>query len=147
MRLVVDEGVPVQVLDPLRRNHGHEFDHVNALGWQGKLDEFLFRGATRAGFEGIVALDVGQLADPDECKRLKRSGLHHVSVRRGSRVQGRKGVARVIASLAAAMPWVLEDLEAALEQRVAEVALFTGGARHKLFDPRREPERYPHWPR
>jgi hypothetical protein len=147
MRLLVDEGVPVQVLDPLRRNHGHAFQHVDELGWKGKQDEFLFDDARKGGFDGLLALDVDQLADPDECKRLRRAGLHHVSLRQGSRVKGRKGVARIIASTVVAMPYVLEDLQGVQGQRVVEISLLSGSPRHETFDPRRDSKRFPYWPR
>jgi hypothetical protein len=38
MRVLVDEGMPVQVLEPLRLNRGHRFDHVNELRWKGIFD-------------------------------------------------------------------------------------------------------------
>jgi hypothetical protein len=31
MRVLVDEGMPVQVLPPLRLNKQHEFDHIGDL--------------------------------------------------------------------------------------------------------------------
>lgn len=36
MRVLVDEGMPVQVLPPLRLNKRHEFDHIDELKWKGK---------------------------------------------------------------------------------------------------------------
>lgn len=104
MRLLVDEGVPVQVLDPLRRNRGHEFVHIHEEGWDGRKDRFLFNHAKRRGFNALIALDVDQLAEPAEWRALKSSGLHHVSLRQGRTVRGGTGLARVIASLIVAMP-------------------------------------------
>lgn len=147
MLCLLDEGMPVQLLEPLRRNFGHTFDHVERVGWKGKQDRFLFHDARQRGYEALVALDVDQLADPDECKRLKDSGLHHISLRQGSRVQGRKGTARLIASVVVSMPYVLEDLDGVTAQRVVEIALLSGARRHEVFDPRRERSRYPYWPR
>jgi hypothetical protein len=60
-------------------------------------------------------------------------------------VQGAKGLARVMGSLIVAMPYVVEDLEAADGQRIIEVALLSAGARHETFDPSRERRRYPYW--
>lgn len=137
----------MQLLEPLRLNHGSTFDHVDSIGWKGKKDPNLIRDAVKWDYEGLVVLDVNQLADPDECKELKQSGLHHVSLRQGSRVSGRTGVARVIGSLVAAMPYVIEDLIKATRQQVVEVSLLAATARHEIFDPRREHHRFPYWPR
>jgi hypothetical protein len=145
MRILLDEGLPVQLLAPLRANRAHRFEHLEHLGWKGKLDPFLFRDAARRGFDAIVALDLDQLVDPKEWRALKDSGLHHVSVKQGRRVQGTKGLARVMASLIAGMPYVLDDLETASGQRIVEVALLAATSRHEIFDPRRERRRYPYW--
>ena len=55
MKLLLDEGLPVQLLEPLRRNHEHTFAHVEELGWKGKLDHFLFADAAKEGFDAIIA--------------------------------------------------------------------------------------------
>jgi len=42
MRLLLDEDVPVQLVEPLRRMlPGHRVDHTAELGWKGKKDRFL----------------------------------------------------------------------------------------------------------
>jgi hypothetical protein len=145
MRVLLDEGLPVQLLSPLRRNLGHEFAHVDDLLWKSKEDPFLFRDAASRGFEAIVVLDLDQLVDPSEWQALRDAGLHHVSVRQGRRVQGKKGLARVMGSLIVAMPYVLEDLDAVDSQRIVEIALLAAGPRHDTFDPKRERRRYPYW--
>ncbi len=145
MRVLLDEGLPIQLLEPLRRNLGHEFQHVERLKWKGKQDPFLFRDAADRDFEAIIALDLDQLVDPGEWRALRDSRLHHISVRQGRTVQGKKGLARVMGSLIVAMPYVLEDLEAADGQRIVEVALLAATARHETFDPKRERSRYPYW--
>jgi hypothetical protein len=43
------------------------------------------RDAADKGYEAIVTLDVDQLSDADECRALKRSKLHHISLRQGRR--------------------------------------------------------------
>jgi hypothetical protein len=145
VRLLVDEGVPVQVLEPFRRNRGHEFEHVTDLGWEGRKDQLLFADAAVRGFKAIVALDVDQLADPAEWRALKTSGIHHVSLRQGRTVRGASGLARALASFIAAMPYVLADLAAVDGQRIVEIALLSPSARHEAYDPRREQKRYPYW--
>lgn len=145
MRFLLDEAVPVQLLEPLRLNRGHDFDHVIGVGWAGKPDRFLFRDAANRKYDGLVTLDVNQLANKDEWRSLRDSDLHHISVRLGSRASGVAGTARVIASLVAAMPYVLDDLSAATGQRIVEVALLSAARRHESFDPTRERQRYPYW--
>jgi hypothetical protein len=145
MRFLVDEGVPVQVLEALRLNKPHEFDHVAESRQSGSTDQLLFRVAAEMGYDGLVALDVHQLADPKEWRALRASGLHHISLRQGQSVRGRSGVARVVASLVVAMPYIVSDLAGADSQRIVEVALLAAAARHETFDPRREQRRYPYW--
>ena len=44
MRLLLDEDVPVQLLEPLRHLlFGHQVDHTDQLGWKGKKDRFLLQ--------------------------------------------------------------------------------------------------------
>jgi hypothetical protein len=145
MRVLVDEGMPVQVVPPLRRNRGHDVDHVDDLNWKGRLDQPLFHQAAERGYDAILTLDVNQLADVDECRALKRSGLHHISLQQGRSVKGLKGLARVIASVVVAMPYVLDDLQTADGQRIVELRLLSGARRHVIYDPRKEPSRYPYW--
>lgn len=145
LQVLVDEGMPVQLLEPLRLNRGHRFDHVNELRWKGRLDQPLLRDAGGRGYDAILTLDVNQLSDADVCRALRQSGLHHISLQQGRRVRGVKGTARVMASVIAAMPYVLEDLEDADGQRIVELSLFSATKRHNLFDPLRERSRYPYW--
>jgi len=145
VRLLVDEGVPVQVLEPFRRNRGHKFEHVTQLKWHGRTDVQLFNAAARRNFDAIVALDVDQLVDPAEWRALKASGLHHISLRQGRTVRGATGLARVLGSLIVAMPYILADLDQVDGQRIVEVALLSATARHETFDPRTEQRRYPYW--
>jgi hypothetical protein len=47
MRVLVDEGMPVQVLPPLRLNKSHEFDHIDELKWAATMS--CFRSPTTTG--------------------------------------------------------------------------------------------------
>ena len=145
MFVLVDESVPVQVMAPLGLNRGHTFAHVTELKWSGRRDTELFSSAVERGFEAILAVDVDQLVEPTEWRALKRSKLHPISLRQGRTVRGASGVARVVASLIVAMPYVLSDLEDADDQRIVEVSLLSATSRHESFDPRREQARYPYW--
>lgn len=145
MRVLVDEGMPVQVMPPLRLNRRHEFDHVDELRWKGKPDVPLFRDAAERGYEAVLTLDVAQLDSVEEARALKRSGLHHIGIMQGRSAQGVTGIARVIASVIVAVPYVIEELESADGQRIVELSLLAASRRHATFDPRREPDRFPYW--
>jgi hypothetical protein len=145
MRILVDEGMPVQVLSPLRLNKGHDFDHIDELRWKGKPDVPLFRDAAAKGYEAILTLDLSQLASFDESRALKRSGLHHIGIAQGRSARGITGVARITASVIVSMPYVLRDLVGASGQRIVELSLLSATSRHALFDPRVEQARFPYW--
>jgi hypothetical protein len=69
----------------------HAFAHVNDLGWNGTTDTVLFGRAAAKHYEVIVALDRNQLTNADEWKALKKSRLHHVSVKQNTSTQGARG--------------------------------------------------------
>jgi hypothetical protein len=54
-------------------------------------------------------------------------------------------MARVMASVVAAMPYVLDDLAEAEGQRIVELSLLKGNRRHSVFDPRLDAARFPYW--
>jgi hypothetical protein len=145
MRVLVDEGMPVQVLPPLRLNKPHEFDHIDDLHWKGKQDIQLFADAAARSYDAVLTLDLDQLASVQEARALKRSGLHHIGIHQGRSAQGIRGIARVISSVIVAMPYVLADLDAAEGQRIVELALLSATRRHQTIDPRRNATRFPYW--
>jgi hypothetical protein len=145
MRVLVDEAMPVQVLAPLRLNKGDSFDHVNDLHWKGKKDVSLFRDAAKKGYEAVLTLDVAQLESADESRALRLSKLHHIGIQQGRSAQGVRGMARVIASVVAAMPYVLDDLANVDGQRIVELRLLNASRRHDVFDPQVEITRFPYW--
>jgi hypothetical protein len=145
MRVLVDEGMPVQVVEPLRLNKGHAFDHVDDLRWKGKKDASLFNDAAAKGYDIVLTLDLAQLDSAEESRALRRSGLHHVAIAQGRSAQGIRGMARVIASVIVSMPYVLADLRDAPGQRIVELSLLTGARRHVVHDPVVESHRFPYW--
>jgi hypothetical protein len=145
MRVLVDEGMPVQVIASLRLNRRHEFDHVDELGWKGKPDVQLFADAAAHGYDAVLTLDLSQLDSFDESRALRRSGLHHIGIQQGRSAQGMRGMARVIASVVVAMPYVLADLDTADGQRIVELTLLAATRRHEVLDPRVEVARFPYW--
>jgi PIN like domain len=145
MRVLVDEGMPVQVLPALRLNKQHEFDHIEDLHWKGKQDTQLFADAAARRYDAVLTLDLDELASVEEARALKRSGLHHIGIHQGRSAQGIRGIARVISSVIVAMPYVLADLDAANGQRIVELTLLSATRRHQTIDPRRNTMRFPYW--
>jgi hypothetical protein len=145
MRVLVDEGMPVQVLPPLRLNKQHEFDHIDELKWKGKHDIQLFADAAARSYDAVLTLDLDQLDSAEESRALKRSGLHHIGIHQGRSAQGIRGIARVISSVIVAMPYVLADLDAADGQRIVELSLLSAVRRHQTHDPQRNAARFPYW--
>jgi hypothetical protein len=145
MRVLVDEAMPVQLIEPLRLNKSHVFDGVDGIRWKGKPDVQLFTDAAARGYEAVLTLDLSQLESFEESRARKRSGLHHIGIQQGRPAQGLRGMARVIASVVVAMPYVLQELERSPGQRVVELTLLSATRRHAIFDPRVETARFPYW--
>ncbi|MFN8075132.1 MAG: hypothetical protein U0Q15_06880 [Kineosporiaceae bacterium] len=142
MKVLLDEQVPVQFLEPMRHIlRGHAVEHVTLLGWAGKPDVRLLPDARKDGFDAIVTNDRKQLADPDECRAIKRSGLHHITFTVGN---GLDGLALALASLVAAVRYVIADLEDAEGQRLVTITALSRRPRHTTIDPAVAPPSY--WP-
>lgn len=142
MKILLDEDVPIQVPDLLRRVlPTHTVDHVDALQWKGKHDVSFLRDAAQRGYEAIVTNDKKQLADPDECDAIKASGMHHV--RYAQRTPGLEGLALAIASIIAAMPTLIAALTGADGQRLAQIVGISRTERFKMSDPKVDPP--PYW--
>jgi hypothetical protein len=145
MLILLDEDVPRQAVDVLGHVlRGHDVRHVHLINWSGKPDQFVYRDAVKAGYDVVVTNDAAQMADVDECRAVKKAGLHRVSYRH--RHPGLKGLAVAIGSLIAALPEVVEELEIADGQRlVAVTGIDPTRKRYTIVDPKRDPPQY--WPR
>ena len=144
MRILLDEDVPRPVLDLLRHVlRGHEVHHVHMIRWAGKKDLPLYQDAKNAGYDVVVTNDNAQMSDPDECRQVKRTGMHRVSYRQQP---GLRGLAIAMASLVAAMPDVMAELANADGQRLVSITgIDPKRQRYEIVDPKRKPPRY--WPR
>lgn len=92
MRILIDENVPVQMLEMLRRLlPGHDVRHVSEIKWAGKKDLALLPDAAKRGFEVFLTKDGRQLEDPSETSRDQevRHAPHPVQPR--SQGHGRSG--------------------------------------------------------
>jgi hypothetical protein len=146
MRLLLDEDVPVQFVEPLRHLLvGHELTHIDELRWKTKTDLFLYRDAKRRGFNAVLTNDKSQLADPEECKAIKQSGLHHIRYHQDTRRGGLDGLAYAMAAVFAAMRPIVAELDAVDSQRLVVITSLQRRARHEVTDPAKDPP--PYWPR
>jgi hypothetical protein len=144
VKILLDENTPVQLVEPLRLVLGpdHEVAHVNTLNWKSKKDRHLIPDAAKLGYEVLVTYDSNQLRDPEECKLIKRTGIHHVRFKQG---QGRKGLGRAMGAVLAALPVVIDELELAKGQRLIHIHdLAASTKRHTSVDPAKSPP--PYWP-
>lgn len=144
MRLLLDEDVPIQLLEPLRRLlPEHYVDHVESLGWKGKEDRFLLADATSRGYEALLTNDSAQLDSEVECRAIRDSRMHHIRFRQDPR-RGIDGLAVAIGSVIAGIRQVMKDLDDADGQRLVIITSIGPGKRHEITDPKAEPPRY--WP-
>jgi hypothetical protein len=143
MRILLDEDVPVQVLEILRRVlQTHDVDHVEALHWKGKKDAFLIADAAAKGYDMLLTNNRRQLSDPRECVAIKRSRIHHVLYDQAPKL---RGLALAVAAIVAAMPMLIEELEKERGQRLARVQGLRPTRRFDIIDPKKNPPQY--WPR
>lgn len=133
----------MQVLDILRRVlQGHDVDHVEALHWKGKKDEFLIADAAGKGYDLLLTNNRKQLSDPRECGAIKRSRIHHVLYDQAPRL---RGLALTVAAIVAAMPMLVDELEGERGQRLARIQGLRPTRRFEIIDPKKHPPDY--WPR
>jgi len=141
VRFLLDENVPVQLLEALRcvlPSHG--VDHVDTLGWKGKQDRFLLPDAAAAGYDALLTIDRRQLDDPTELRAIRSSGLHHITF---PQAEGIAGLARTIAAVIAAVPGIAAELSSVDGQRLVRIRGLAKTRRHEMIDPRTNPP--PYW--
>jgi hypothetical protein len=144
MRLLLDEDVPIQLLEPLRRLlSGHEVDHTEELGWKGKKDKFLLPDARSRGYDALLTNDSAQLDSVEECRAIRDSQMHHLRYHQDTK-RGVDGLALAMAAVMAAIRQIIRDLEDADGQRLIEIQAIQPGKRHHTTDPRVDPP--PYWP-
>lgn len=148
MKVLLDEDVPVQVLEALRQVlGGHDIHHVQTIRWKSKKDLALLPDAARRGYKVFVTNDRSQLHDVEESRAIRESGMHHVRYDQDTN-RGIEGLALAMASLLAAAVPCLADLDTATGQRlvhVKSVAPHQRAPRYEIVDPVTDPPAC--WPR
>ena len=142
MRVLLDEDVPVQLIEILRKVlPAHQVDHIHGIGWSGKLDPFVYADAAKAGYDVFVTNDGAQMDDPAECRLVKKSKMHRVAY--SQRNTGVRGLALAVASVVAAMPDVMAELANADGQRLVTIhAVDPSRKRCTITDPKKDPPKY-----
>ena len=146
MRILIDENVPVQMLEVLRwLLPEHEVRHVSEIKWAGKKDLALLPDAAKKGFEAFLTKDGRQLEDPLETAAIKMSGMHHIRFSQGHKAMAGLGLA--MGAVIAAMPLIIRELGEAEGQQLVHIKGLNPGSKHRfdLLDPSKSPPRY--WPR
>lgn len=142
MRILLDEDVPVQLIEPLRRLlPEHDVRHVEELAWKGKKDSFLLPDAAAHGFDAILTNDSGQLSSPEESRAIRDARIHHV---RYSLTNGLDGLATAMGAVMASIRPIMKELAASDRQLLVNIQAIGPGRRHKTVDPLRDPP--PYWP-
>ncbi|MEU4177508.1 hypothetical protein [Streptomyces sp. NPDC026589] len=146
MWILVDENVPVQVLEMLRRIlPGHEVKHVSEIKWAGKKDLALLPDAARKGFDTFLTRDARQLEDPSETEAIKKSGMHHIRFSQAHK--GMAGLGLSMGAVVAAMPLIVGELNEADIQQLIHIKGLNPASKHRfeLVNPSVSPP--PYWPR
>lgn len=143
MRLLLDEDVPEPLLDLLRHLlRDHEVQSVGSMGWKGKKDQLLFRDS-RGRFDAILTNNLAQFNDPDECRAIQRSGIHHISYELDD---GLDGLALASASICAAIRPVMKELASPSGQRIVRIhGVAKARRRFQMTNPATDPPSA-YWP-
>ncbi|MEH0530933.1 hypothetical protein SAMN06272781_3615 [Streptomyces sp. 1222.2] len=148
MKLLLDENVPRPMAEIVRiLLKAHEVVHVHELkGWTGTKDIELYAKAKADGFEVVITNDTKQLSRPLEVAAIAQSGLHRIEYRQNNKHGGLVGLGTAIATVCAALPYALSELEAADGQRLVSLTSIdpTRQKRLQITDPAVAPPK--HWP-
>jgi hypothetical protein len=148
LKLLLDENVPRPMAEIVRiLLSAHDVVHVHELGgWAGTKDIELYAKARDAGFQAVITNDVKQLSRPMEVQAIARPGLHRVQYRQNNKHGGLVGLGTAIATVCAALPHAIAELEAADGQRLVSLTAVDPSRHNRLqvTDPKAHPPK--HWP-
>lgn len=148
MKLLLDENVPRPMALIVRiLLTTHDVVHVHELdGWAGTKDVELYAKAKAEGFQVIITNDVKQLNRPLEVEAIAQAGLHRVQYRQNNKHGGLVGLGTAIATVCAALPHAIAEIEAADGQRLVSLTAIDPSRQNRLqiTDPSVSPPK--HWP-
>lgn len=147
MKLLLDENVPQPLASTIRTllQSKHEAVHVIDLpGWGGTKDISLYGQAADAGFGVILTNDAKQMKRKPEVEAIAKSGIHRVQY--PHRHGGLVGVGLAMATVCAALPSVLAELESAPGQQLVTLKGIDPSREHRYLvrDPATDPPKF--WP-
>lgn len=95
------------------------------------------------GYDILVTADLNQPYREEECKLIRKYGVHHVRFKQVG--TGITATASVIATIVAGLPAVLPELEHANSQRLVLLkSVRSDKKQFEIVDPRLDPP--PYWP-
>ncbi len=147
MKILLDEDVPVQLLDALQQVLDlHDVHHVDRLQWKSKKDHNLFADAPQRGYEALITNDKGQINNPEECRDIRDSGMHHIRYDQDTS-KGKEGLALAMGAILAAIVPLVKELDGTPQRlvHIAAIAPHKRGRRFEVTDPVTDPPSY--WPR
>jgi hypothetical protein len=148
LKLLLDENVPRPMAEIVRiLLKAHDVVHVHELmGWTGTKDIELYAKAQAEDFDVVITNDTKQLSRPLEVAAIAQSGLHRIEYRQNNKHGGLVGLGTAIATVCAALPHALSELEAADGQRLVSLTSIdpTRQKRLQITDPAVAPPK--HWP-
>jgi len=142
MRILLDENVPVPLVDLIRHLLvEHDVAHVAEVGWSGKPDRALLMDA-KGKYDTFITNDVNQYNDPEECGAIRRSKMHHVTY--AIPKDGLEGLALASGAISAGVRGLVTELAHEPRQRVARIVGIGRGTRFEISDPTTNPPS-PYW--
>lgn len=123
MKLLLDENVPRPMAEIVRiLLAAHDVVHVHELdGWAGTKDIELYAKAQAEDFQAVITNDVKQLSRRLEVEAIAKSGLHRIQYKQNNKHGGLVGLGTAIATVCAALPHALTELERADGQRLVSL--------------------------
>jgi hypothetical protein len=148
VKLLLDENVPAPMTSTVKilLRRSYDVQHVIDLtGWSGTKDLHLYGKAKDAGFQVVVTNDAKQMNRKVEVEAIAKAGLHRVQY--PHRQNGLAGLGLAMATVCAALPSVLQELEAADGQRLVTLRAIDPGRdrRYGMCNPASDPPKF--WPR
>lgn len=136
MRIPIDENVPVQMPERVRRLlPGHDVCHVSEIRWAGKRILPSSPMLRREASKSFSPRDGRQPEDPSETSAIKKSGMHHIRFGHGHK--GMAGLGLAMGAVIAAMPLIVRELDTAHGRQLIHIKGLNPGSKQRfdLVDP------------
>lgn len=139
LKLLLDENVPRPMAEIVRiLLKAHDVVHVHEIkGWTGTKDIELYARAKAEDFDVVITNDTKRLSRPLEVAAIAQSGLHRIEYRQNNKRGDLVGLGTAIATVCAALPHALSELETADGHRLVSLTSIdpTRQKRLQITDP------------